>query len=177
MQTVAPRVGAWIETIVAAINDIPSGTSSVGEGGTVNLAPIQTSLDAVKTDIHSLVSDSDVVIDEDIDGEITIPEPVEPSESIEIKEYFTSWDTGLNGLLGQGLNFSFNHLFGQVPDIGTQSTLEIPEMDLVFGAHVGGLYSLPPNIDSSVIRSIFLFILLIGFAFKAWKIISDGMDI
>lgn len=155
--------------IVAAIQSSSGG--STGEPA----APVD--LTQLENDLHSIVTPSGSSISRDFESEIVLSTPAEPQETIDIKDYYTSWNTGLPGLLGSGLDFSFDFLFGSVPSIGSQASITISSFSLPHVGQCGGVFSLPDNVDPSIIRSCFLFALLVGFAFSASKIISSGMDI
>lgn len=161
--------------IVAAVQAISPGSG--GDPGTVevDLAPVVDALAEVKASIDSL--QEQVELPQYSVESLAIDDVPMPDDAIAISDYYTSWNVSLPGLLGDSVNFSLGFLFGSVPSIGSQTTLTLPTLTLPFCEPLTPTFSLPEGVDLSLIRSVFLFALLIGFAFAAYRILSSGMNI
>lgn len=88
-----------------------------------------------------------------------------------------SWNTGIDGMIGRGLDLSFTTVFGSLPSVG--------ENDVLFNVTFPAFFknSEPINVNVkfsdypslSAFRSAMLFIMSILFCFSVYKIVSRGL--
>lgn len=179
--------------IITALNNIEV---SGGDGGGVSSADFSAGVLSIVTAINNQDSGSLSVdtsaIESGLDSLLVESAPVQESnlshfgdslelplieESSEIIGFFESWDSGLEGRLGAGVDFGLNTLLGPVPIIGRTTTLDIPAFTLPFVGDISASYTLPPSVDWSAVRNLLLFCLVCLFVLSAWRIVSNGLDI
>lgn len=162
--------------IVSAINAIAPGGAG-GEPSTVevDLTPVVDALGDVKASVDSLQEIGD--LPQPSVEDLALDPLSTPEDVVALQDYYTDWAVSLPGLLGESANFSLGFLFGSLPAIGSQTSLTLPTLNLPFCPPVTPSFSFPPDLDLSLIRDAFLFLLLIGFAFSAYRIVSSGMNI
>jgi len=157
--------------------DIKNAVDGIPSPPSVDLSGVESRLDNI-ADLLTFTEETFPEMEETPDSydfDVALP-----SDIVQLQSDFEDWNTGINGLMGQGLDFTFTQIFGQLPAIPTQdmmfdTTFEIDFMGFKKTVPVVCKFSDYPSL--AIFRTTVLFLMCVLWCFLVYNIISKGLDI